>query len=88
MKISYKIENGINHVWHPHPAFAAVPADDDELIKQPAKEDDGAWLQENVSPMAVSDFWGNVVEDLRSKGELNDYQDESAEDYKEDPAYK
>jgi hypothetical protein len=88
MKISYKIENGINHVWHPHPAFAKVPADDDELINQPNSEDNGAWLQETVNPAAVSDFWGNVIEDLRAKGELNEYHDDEADDYRVDPAYK
>jgi hypothetical protein len=87
MKISYKIDKGIGRMWHAHPAFAPVPADDDDLVQQIAQNSE-ALLDENVDAADVSKFWGNVVDDLRSKGELNDYHDEVTEEYKEDPAYK
>lgn len=88
MKISYKLEQGIDHSpRHPQLVFEPVPIDDDELVQEPVREDPN-WLQEGIDPEAVREFWTDVVDDLRAKGELGKYEDDADDAYQEDPAYK
>jgi hypothetical protein len=89
MNISYKVDQGIQHIWHGHPAFAPIPVDDDELIQDTNQQQtDNGMLSDNTNLDQVSEFWASVVDDLRAKGELNDYDDGADEAYLEDPAYK